>query len=64
MKKWNAPEVAELNINETANGKYGFVHECQYHDCICDNEADHTICGPHEFNCNHKDETETPDELS
>lgn len=20
MKKWNAPEVAELNINKTANG--------------------------------------------
>ena len=22
MKKWNAPEIAELNITETANGYY------------------------------------------
>lgn len=22
MKKWNAPEVAELNINKTANGYF------------------------------------------
>lgn len=22
MKKWNAPEVAELNISETANGLF------------------------------------------
>lgn len=27
MKKWNAPEVAELNISETANGKYNIEWE-------------------------------------
>lgn len=27
MKKWNAPEVAELNINETANGLFNIEWE-------------------------------------
>ncbi len=27
MKKWNTPEVNELDINETANGKYSFFYE-------------------------------------
>jgi hypothetical protein len=27
MKTWNAPEVSELNINETANGCVDFFFE-------------------------------------
>lgn len=27
MKKWNAPEMVELNINETANGGTDFLFE-------------------------------------
>lgn len=27
MKKWNAAEVVELNINETAHGQWDFIVE-------------------------------------
>lgn len=30
MKKWNAPEVTELNISETANGTFSFYDEYTY----------------------------------
>lgn len=30
MKKWNAPEVAELNITETANG----IFDACFETCI------------------------------
>ena len=30
MKKWNEPEVSELNINETANGKFDFLWEGKF----------------------------------
>lgn len=30
MKKWNAPEVAELNINETANGLFNIEWETPF----------------------------------
>ena len=30
MKKWNAPSVEELNINETANGMRGYFAEGYY----------------------------------
>lgn len=28
MKKWNTPALAELNINETANGNAAHDYEC------------------------------------
>jgi hypothetical protein len=30
MKKWNAPEVSELNINETASGSMYDITEDQF----------------------------------
>ncbi|MBP1754725.1 MAG: hypothetical protein H6Q59_1123 [Firmicutes bacterium] len=27
MKTWNTPEISELNINETANGRFDFFVE-------------------------------------
>ena len=30
MKKWTNPEVAELNINETANGDHNSVFESSF----------------------------------
>lgn len=30
MKKWNAPEVAELNVTETANGIFNFDWESPF----------------------------------
>lgn len=30
MKKWNTPEVAELNVTETANGLFDFDWESPF----------------------------------
>lgn len=49
MKKWNAPEVAELNIEETANGKYTACYEGKYGDCICDNDENHFMISDDHF---------------
>ena len=27
MKKWNAPEIATLNLSETANGRFDYTEE-------------------------------------
>ncbi len=57
MKKWNAPVVTELNINETANGLFPAMYEGFFGDCLCGNDANHgPLCG-HE--CNNNPETET-----
>jgi len=44
MKKWNAPEVAELNINETADGIFTSLQENCLQDCICGNDDNHSFC--------------------
>ena len=61
MKKWNAPEMVELNINETANGLFPAMYEGIFGDCLCGNDSNHgPICG-HDG----KDNTpSTPDVLS
>lgn len=38
MKKWNAPEVTELNINETANG---LIHSPWESDNLFHDDAAH-----------------------
>ena len=38
MRKWNTPEVTELNINETANGLFPAAYEGILGDCICGNQ--------------------------
>lgn len=48
MKKWNAPEVAELNITETANGLWDHYLEI----CIVMNDSKKS------------DKNETPDDFS
>ena len=55
MKKWNAPEVAELNINETANGLFPAMYEGIFGDCLCGNDANHGPLTGHE--CNNNPET-------
>ncbi len=46
MKKWNAPEMVELNINETANGLFPALYEGIFGDCLCGNDANHgPLCG-------------------
>ena len=60
MKKWNAPEVAELNINETADGLFPAMYEGFFGDCLCGNDATHgPICG-HNTETG-KDQSQTPD---
>lgn len=39
MKTWNAPEVKELNINETANGFFNVNWEGPF-DVICGDYGD------------------------
>lgn len=34
MKEWNAPDLTELSINETANGKYD--HSVEDFPCVND----------------------------
>ena len=65
MKKWNAPEMVELNINETANGLFPALYEGIFGDCICGNDANHgPLCG-HDCPEDGKDNTpSTPDTLS
>lgn len=48
MKKWNTPEVAELNINETADGLFPALYEGIFGDCLCGNDADHGPLTGHE----------------
>ena len=59
MKKWNAPEVAELNINETADGWFPALYEGITGDCLCGNDTPHGVCGPHGEETG-KNEQETP----
>lgn len=56
MKKWNAPEVTELSINETANGIFPALFE----SCLTDNILDCGNKGPEtNENENNKGETDT-----
>ncbi len=68
MKKWNAPEVAELNINETADGLFPAMYEGLAGNCLCGNDAPHgPICGhnsPSNETETGKENNQTPDELS
>ncbi len=41
MKIWNAPEMVELNINETADGLFPAMYEGIFGDCLCGNDANH-----------------------
>lgn len=62
MRKWNTPEVTELNINETANGLFPAAYEGIFGDCICGNDAPHgPICG---HNCSEdgKNDSSTTDD--
>lgn len=62
MKKWNTPEVAELNINETADGLFPAMYEGIFGDCLCGNDANH---GPLTGHQNGKDDnSSTPNTLS
>lgn len=61
MKKWNTPEVAELNISETANGLFPAMYEGVLGDCLCGNDANHGPLTGHEDG---KDDSSTPDTLS
>lgn len=54
MKKWNAAEVVELNINETANGVFPALYEGIFGDCICGNDANHGPLTGHQCP-NHED---------
>ena len=47
MKKWNTPEVTELNITETANGSNPGLAETDLFDtdCICPDDANHVHIG-------------------
>ena len=67
MKKWNAPEVAELNINETADGLFPATYEGILGDCLCGNDNNHgPITGhtPSGETGTGKDDNQTPDPLS
>lgn len=60
MKNWNAAEIVELNITETANGIFPALFE----SCLTDNILD---CGKGpetNENENNKGENNTPDTLS
>lgn len=64
MKKWNAAEVVELNINETANGLFPALYEGIFGDCLCGNDANH---GPLDHCPNEeegKDNSSTTESLS
>ena len=65
MKMWNAPEMVELNINETADGLFPAMYEGIFGDCLCGNDANHgPLCG---HNCPEeegKTDSSTPDTLS
>ncbi|MBR6535669.1 MAG: hypothetical protein IKT67_00550 [Lachnospiraceae bacterium] len=61
MKKWNAPEVAELNINETADGWFPALYEGITGDCLCGNDTPHGVCGPHGEEETGKNEQVTPE---
>ncbi|MBE5947827.1 MAG: hypothetical protein E7261_02235 [Lachnospiraceae bacterium] len=41
MKKWENPMVAELNINETADGLFPAMYEGIFGDCLCGNDDNH-----------------------
>lgn len=62
MKKWNAAEVVELNINETANGLFPAMYEGIFGDCLCGNDSNHgPITGHHQGK---NEDSSTTDELS
>ena len=48
MKKWNAPEVTVLSINETADGLFPAMYEGIFGDCLCGNDANHGPLTGHE----------------
>lgn len=59
MKKWNAPEVVELNINETANG---WSHSGKEQEWQNDPDNAHGVHGGSKPEP--KPEPSTPDTLS
>ena len=62
MKIWNAPEMVELNINETADGLFPAMYEGIFGDCLCGNDANHGPLTGHQGEG--KNESSTPDTLS
>lgn len=62
MKKWNAPEVAELNINETADGLFPAMYEGIFGDCLCGNDDNHGPLTGH--NCPNQPEEDGKDSSS
>lgn len=64
MKNWNAPEMVELNINETADGLFPAMYEGIFGDCLCGNDANHGPLTGHNCPQDGKDESSTPDTLS
>ncbi len=63
MKIWNAPEMVELNINETADGMFPAMYEGLFGDCLCGNDANHGPLTGHECQ-DGKNDSSTPDTLS
>ena len=60
MKTWNAAEIVELNITETANGLFPAIYEGVFGDNILDGNHSED-CGKGETP---KDENETLDQRS
>ena len=51
MKNWNAPEITELNLSETADGLFPAMYEGIFGDCLCGNDANHGPLTGHNTSC-------------